>query len=145
MYWIGSNPLISQANRTPCRPVSNLVIGAAPDRPARRAAPESSTVFPTGVTSPRPVTTTRRTRLLPDLLVEILESVAHGAQLLGFFVRNVDVEFLLERHDHLDGVEAVRAEILHETGLGSQLLPFDAQLLDDDVLDPIFHVAHGVL
>src|SRR6185503_3609442 len=145
MYWIGSNPLTSQANRTPWRAASNLVIGAAPDRPARRPAQDSATVLPTGVTSPRPVTTTRRTRLFPDFLVEILESVAYGAQLLRFFVRDVDVEFLLESHDQLDGVEAVRAEILHETGLGSQLLPFDAQLLDDDVLDPIFHVAHGVL
>jgi len=56
---VGSKAFTSQANRTECREASNLVIGPAPDMPARRQDQLSSTVFPTGVTSPRPVTTTR--------------------------------------------------------------------------------------
>ena len=57
---VGSNPLTSQANRTPwLRGVELGDRGRA--RPAgQQAGPGSSTVLPTGVTSPRPVTTTRR-------------------------------------------------------------------------------------
>src|SRR5690349_6724817 len=147
MYNRGSNPFTSHAKRTSCFVASNLVMGAAPDRPASRAAQVSDTVFPTGVTSPRPVTTTRRfaTGLLAGLLVEILHGVADGAELLRLFVGDVDVELLLERHDELDGVEAVGAEVFHETGLGEQLLPLDAEFLDDDVLDPLLGSAHGFL
>ena len=68
--------------------------------------------------------------------------IADGAQLLRFLVRDVDVELLLERHDQLDGVEAVGAEVFHEAGLAGELLALDAELLDDDVLDLLFHVAH---
>src|ERR1043165_8412893 len=129
MYCEGSNPFTRRGNFTSWLDASNLVMGAAPDRPASRAAQVSSTVFPTGVTSPRPVTTTRRfaTGLLAGLLVEILHRIADGAKLLRLFVRDVDVELLLERHHELDGVEAVRAEILHEAGLGKELLPLDAE------------------
>src|SRR5256885_6885449 len=43
-------------------------------------------------------------------------------------VRDVDVEFLLEGHDQLDGVEAVRPQVLHEARVGRELLPLDPQL-----------------
>src|ERR1041385_6436519 len=147
MYWRGSNPFTSHANRTSWFAASNLVMGAAPERPASRAAQVSSTVFPPGVTSPRPVTTTRRfaTGLLAGLLVEILHRIADGAKLLRLFIGDVDVELLLERHHELDGVEAVGAEVLHETGLGQELFPLDAEFLDDDILDLLLGSAHGFL
>src|SRR6266550_7509337 len=91
---------------------SNLVIGAAPGVPARSAFQVDSTSVPTGVTRPRPVTTTRCGKLLPDLLVQVIHRVAHGAELLRVLVRNVDVELLLERHHRLHRVQAVRAELL---------------------------------
>src|SRR5256885_7416326 len=60
MYNPGSNPLTSHANRTGSFAGSKRVIGPAPERPPSSAAQLSATVFPTGVTSPRPVTATRR-------------------------------------------------------------------------------------
>src|SRR5437773_1218419 len=60
MYNPGSNPFTSHAKRTGSFPESNRVIGPAPERPATSALQLSATVFPTGVTSPRPVTATRR-------------------------------------------------------------------------------------
>src|SRR5690349_10050252 len=145
MYLSGSKPFTSQANRTDSFCGSNLVMGAAPDVPARSALQVESTSVPTGVTSPRPVTTTRCAKLLPDLLVEVVHGVTDGAELLGVLVGDVDVELLLERHHELHRVQAVGAEVLHEAGLAGELLTLDAQLLDDDVLDLLFDVAHVVL
>ncbi|OLB68405.1 MAG: hypothetical protein AUI09_00525 [Gemmatimonadetes bacterium 13_2_20CM_2_66_5] len=65
-----------------------------------------------------------------------------GAELLRLFVRDVDVEFLLERHDQLDGIEAVGAEIFHETRVVRELIAFDTELLDDDVFDLLFELLH---
>src|SRR5512132_150847 len=145
MYCEGSKSLISHANRTCSAEASNFVMGAAPERPASSALQVDSTSFPTGVTSPRPVTTTRCAKLFSDLLVEVVHGIAHGAKLLGVLVRNVDVELLLERHHQLDRVETVSAQVLHEARARGQLLALDAQLFDDDVLDLLFHVVHVVL
>src|SRR5690606_6373112 len=134
MYCSGSNSLTSQANRTLSLLASNLAIGAAPERPASRPLQVDSTSVPTGVTSPRPVTTTRCAKLFPDLGVEITQGISNGAELFGVLVGDVDVELLLEGHDELDRVEAVGAEILHEARLVRQLLPLDAEFLDNDVL-----------
>src|SRR3954452_9002969 len=121
MYRSASKPLTSQAKRTESCWGSNLVIGAAPGVPASNALQLDSTSVPTGVTSPRPVTTTRFAKLLPDFLVEIIHGIADGTKLLGIFVGNVDVELLLERHDELDRVQAVGAEVFHEAGLAREL------------------------
>src|ERR687890_1983761 len=145
MYCSGSKPFTSHAKRTESFWGSNFVIGAAPGVPASSAVQVDSTSVPTGVTSPRPVTTTRCAKLLPDLLVQVIHRVAHGAQLLGVLVRDVDVELLLERHHELHRVQAVGAEVFHEAGLAGELLALDAQLLHDDVLDLLFDVAHVVL
>jgi len=57
--------------------------------------------------------------------VQVLEGRSDGTELLRFFVRNVDVEFLLEGHDELDRVEAVGAEVLHEAGVVRELVALD--------------------
>src|SRR5207244_10229173 len=56
----GLKSLTSQANRTENFAVSNFWMSSAPLFPATSAAQVVSTELPTGVTSPRPVTTTRR-------------------------------------------------------------------------------------
>src|SRR6266568_5697024 len=61
----GSNPFTSQANLTGRSAGSKRVMGPAPDFPATRASHDSATEFPTGDTSPRPVTATRRRTYFP--------------------------------------------------------------------------------
>src|SRR5512135_445805 len=121
-------------------------MGPAPDRPASIASQVAATVVPNGDTSPRPVTTTRRftgeAASLPHLVVQILHRVADGAQLLRLLVGDVDVEFLLECHYQLDGVETVRAEVLHEARFGLELVTLDPELLDDDVLHLFLELLH---
>ncbi len=60
MNFDGSKPFTSAAMRVGNVEASNRVIGATPLLPATRALQDSSTPMPTGDTSPRPVTTTRR-------------------------------------------------------------------------------------
>src|SRR4029077_9179803 len=98
----GSKPLTSHANFTGLCTGSNRVIGPAPERPAIRPSHVLCTSVPRGVTTPRPVIAPRRVmRSFPHLLVQVLQRLSHRAQLLGFLVWNVDVEFLLERHYQL--------------------------------------------
>ena len=62
---VGSKPLSSQANVTGYSLASKSVIGPAPLFPAVRFSQKLSAVFPSGVTAPTPVTTTRRRPLSP--------------------------------------------------------------------------------
>ena len=61
---------------------------------------------------------------------------------LGGIVGNLAAELLLERHDQLDGVEAVGAEIVDEAGVVGDLVGLDAEMLDDDLLHALCDVAH---
>src|SRR4051794_32914279 len=125
---------------------SKWVIGPAPLLAARMFFQLVSTSPPSGVTSPRPVTTTRRmfsifvsskTNGLPIgsgsrscrlpallggsqrtrsalVLVDIVDCVVNGRDLLRGVVGNLDSELFLESHHQLDDVEAVGAEIVDE-------------------------------
>src|SRR5579863_5766851 len=95
----------------------NFVMGRAPDCPASKRDQVSSTPHASGVTRPRPVTTTLRMPLtatektLRLCLVDILHGIADRDDGLGGVVRNFDAEFLFERHDEFDRVETVGAQI----------------------------------
>ena len=58
-----------------------------------------------------------------------------GLDVLGLFVGDLDLELLFHRHHQLDDVEAVRAEVLDEGGLGLDLVLAHAELVGDDGLD----------
>src|SRR6266850_4856438 len=144
MYWRGSYPFTSHAKCTGSWAESKRVIGPAPDCPAMRAAQVLATSFPTGVTSPIPVTATRRVTLfaLPHLVVQVGHRRPDGAELLRLFVRDIDVEFLLEGHNELDRVEAVGAQVFHEARVVGELVALHAQLLNNDVFDLLFELLH---
>src|SRR6185369_11866119 len=155
---------------------SNFVIVPAPLLEARMFFQLVSTSPPSGVTSPRPVTTTRRISQLrpskqtasrsvreavraafrrfggrsagPDsalVLVDIVDRVAHGRDLLRGVVRYFDSKLFLESHDQLDDVEAVRSEIVDEAGVLRDLVGFYTEMFDDDLLHPIGSLAHWKL
>src|SRR5512146_2536408 len=133
-------------------------MGPPPLCPARSPCQLASRSFPTGVIRPTPVTTTRtawplrpafmrvlpcrgcRGSLLDPLLLQVVDGVADGLELLGVLVRDLDAELLLERHDQLDRIERVRAEVLDERSLRRHLLRLDAQLVHDDLLDLVRHI-----
>jgi hypothetical protein len=59
IHCVGSKSFSSQAKWTGNSEASNCWISAAPDSPATRFDHDVSTSFPSGVTMPSPVTTTR--------------------------------------------------------------------------------------
>src|SRR5215470_1177584 len=142
----GTKSFSSAAMRASMPLASNRVIGPTPDVPASMAFQFFSTPVPSAVMSPVPVTTTRRfgmgERPIPGpwvtlLLVgvDVVDGVTDSLDVLGLLVGDLDLELLLHRHHQLDDVQAVRAEVLDEGGLGLDLVLPHAELVGDDVLD----------
>src|SRR5438067_13158198 len=73
------------------------------------------------------------------------DGILDGDDLLGRIVGDLAPELLLEGHHQLDGVEAVGAQIVDEAGVFGHFRFVDAQMLDDDLLDPISDVTHPFL
>ena len=63
------------------------------------------------------------------------DTVGRGGHRLGLLVRDLDVEGLLDGHDELNGVKAVRAQVLGEGGGRLDGVKLNAQLLGDDAVD----------
>src|SRR5690606_27704351 len=76
------------------------------------------------------------------VLLDERDRVLDGLDLFGGVVRNFASELFLERHDQLDRIEAVSAQIVDEAGAFVDLRLIDAQMLDDDLFHPIGDVAH---
>jgi hypothetical protein len=70
------------------------------------------------------------------VLLDVVDGVLDGQDLLGGLVGNLAAELLLERHDQLDRVQAVGAQIIDEAGILGYLALVDAKMLDDDLLNP---------
>src|SRR6185312_3842804 len=115
-----------------------------PDSAAIRRFQTRSAPTPRGVTSPRPVTTTRLMRRQNSswMRFDELNSVFDGHDLFGGIVGNLATEFLFERHHELDRVETIGAQIVDETGVLRDLGLVDAQVLDHDFLYPLGDIAH---
>src|SRR3954452_1034313 len=93
MKRVPSQSFTSPANRTRNAEQSKRVIGAMPLCPSSRAAHDSARPVPTGVTRPMPVMTTRsmssyleRRELLLSVLLDVVDRVLDGADLLGVLV-----------------------------------------------------------
>src|SRR6266404_6866523 len=116
MKFSGSKLLTSAAIWQAKADASNLVMRSTPFLPASKAGHTSAVVLPTAQSSPRPVMTTRRAKLLACLRVfaDVLDRIRHCANLLGVFVRNLDIESLFESHDQFHGVERVGSQVVHE-------------------------------
>src|SRR5262249_19077189 len=76
------------------------------------------------------------------VLFEEFDGVADRQDGLGGVVGNFAAEFLLERHDEFDRVEAVGTEIIDEARVLGHLVRLDAQLLYPDLFPPLANVAH---
>src|SRR5262245_53906895 len=148
MYCRGSKPRTSPAMRVANCDASNFVMLSMPLVPAASAAQFSSVPMPSDDTRPMPVTTTRRLlpilwftpRPIPRLLLalgvrfDVLDGFLDASDLLRVFVGDLEAELLLERHDELDGVERIGAQIVDERGVRRYFLLVDPELFHDDAL-----------
>ena len=66
------------------------------------------------------MTTTLRVKFRSAVFLaftDVVDRVLYSADLLGVFVRDLDVEGLFESHDQLDRVEGVSGQIVEEVRL----------------------------
>src|SRR5882724_8218714 len=80
---------------------------------------------------------------ISGVLLDEGDGVFHGQDLLRRVVGNFAAEFLFERHDQLDRIEAVRAKIVDEAGALGYLRIIDAKMLDDDLFHALGDVTHS--
>src|SRR5690606_35481792 len=109
--------------------------GADPDR-SDGADPGDDDTSHDGCKGTRP----RLWGLYPGLTVLLLvgdelDGVADGADALGFLVRDLHAELVLQAHDQLHDVERVGAQVLLEAGLRRDLAGVGIVLVGDDVSD----------
>src|SRR5579862_4043326 len=138
---------------------SNDWIARIPDSPASSRRHTVSRPMPSGVTSPMPVTTmrlmsrrsrARRAAARPTpgsrsaVRLDKADRVLDGHDLLGCVIRDLAAEFFFEGHHQLDRIEAVGPQIVDEAGVFGHLGIVDAEMLDDDLLDPLGDVAHSL-
>src|SRR5215472_1758161 len=83
-----------------------------------------------------------RTKSAFCVLLEKFYGVADGQNRFRGVVGNFAIEFFFERHDELDRVEAVGAEILDETGVFRDLVGVDAEIVHDDLFHPLGNITH---
>src|SRR5271155_5203154 len=76
------------------------------------------------------------------VLFEELHRVADGENRFCGVVGNLAAEFLFERHDELDRIETVGAEIIDEARAFRDLVGLDAQVFHDDLLHSLANVPH---
>ncbi len=79
---------------------------------------------------------------LGGVLLDVVRGVLDGADLLGILIRDLRPELLFEAHDQLDQIEGVSVEVIDERCLRLDLILFDAELADDELLEAIVRRGH---
>ena len=77
------------------------------------------------------------------MLVDIGDGVFYRGDFFGVFIGNFDVKRLLESHDQLDGIQRIRAQIVHEGSRGRHFPLVHTELLHDDLLYAFFNAGHS--
>jgi hypothetical protein len=77
--------------------------------------------------------------------LDVVDGLLHGRDLFRFLVGDLGLEFLLERHHELHGVERVGPQVVDERGVVLDLRLVHAELFCDDFLDALFDVFHALL
>jgi hypothetical protein len=73
---------------------------------------------------------------------DVIDSLLDRGDLFGLVVGNFALEFLFQRHDQLNGVQGIRAQIVYEGGLILDVRLIYTQLFGDDLLDALYDVIH---
>src|SRR5438093_4150177 len=81
--------------------------------------------------------------LLLYVRADEVDCLLDGGNLFRFLVGNLGLELLLEGHHELDGVKRIGAQVVDEGRFILDLRLVDAQLLGDDLLDPLFDIVHA--
>src|ERR1051325_1241896 len=78
-----------------------------------------------------------------ELGLNVVDRLPDGLDLLGFLVRNGDLEFFFQLHDQFDDVEGIGADVFLERGVARDLFLVHAQVVADDLNDAFFSGCHN--
>src|SRR5215204_3060015 len=81
-------------------------------------------------------------RTLPAMLVDILHRIRDGADVLGILVLDLEVEFLLHRHDDFDQIERIGVQIADELGVHCHFVFVDAEPVGDNYANALKRRSH---
>src|SRR3954447_22999465 len=81
---------------------------------------------------------------LGRVLVDVIDRVLDGPDLLRVLVRDLRSELLFEAHDPLDQAERIRVQVVDERRVRLDLILVGAELLDDDLLEALVRCGHGL-
>ncbi len=74
--------------------------------------------------------------------VDIVDRELNSGDLLGFLVGNLGLEFLFQRHDKLNGIQRIGAQIVDEGRAQLDIIFLDAQLLNNNFPNAVFYTTH---
>jgi hypothetical protein len=78
------------------------------------------------------------------VLVDVLDRVRYGADFLGRIVRDFDAKLFFESHNQLNDVERISTQIVDEARVFGDLVSLNSEVFDNDLLNPVGGVAHGI-
>src|SRR6267142_5264127 len=76
------------------------------------------------------------------VLFEKLGRVADSQNRFGRVIGNLATELFFKCHHKLDGVEAVGAEVVNETCIVDNLVGFNTEVFDHNLLNPLANLTH---
>ena len=76
-------------------------------------------------------------------LFDEVDRVFDGQNFFSRVIRNFATEFFFKRHNQLDRVQAVSAQIVDEASVFSDLVFLNTEVLDNDLLHAICDITHS--
>src|SRR5579875_2591978 len=76
------------------------------------------------------------------MLFYIILGLLDGSNLLCILVRDLELEFLFQRHDQLDQIQRVGVEILNKRSAGNDFALIDAKLIHNNLFETLRNGCH---
>jgi hypothetical protein len=77
------------------------------------------------------------------MVLDVVNRVLNGRDLLGLLIGNLGLEFVFERHHQLYGVKRIGSQIIDELRLCLDLGFVDTQLFSHNLFNALFDVFHS--
>ena len=73
--------------------------------------------------------------ILVEVVLDVFDGISHGGNLLSLVIGNGYLEYTLELHDQLHGVQRIGAKVVLETGLELDLALVYAKFVNNNIPD----------
>ena len=81
-------------------------------------------------------------RVIAFGLFDEINRLAYFLDILGFVIRNIDIELFFEFHYQFDGIERIRTQVGNKGGLAGDLFFINSELFGHDIDHAFFNGSH---